>query len=110
MANNLTDKSTKPSFDQIITNVQNQRNAFIAELLKESNLTEFIKDHYEVFQVSSVRKEFMLRDLVELKNTPLDLVHYASLIKYLKESGRVIMGDNRLFIEELRKVFRKYHL
>ncbi len=69
----------------------------------------FLETQYDVFQISSVRKEFLKRDLTELKDSPLDRVHYASLIKDIKENGKVTLDNQPLFIEELKGIFRKYY-
>lgn len=110
MANNQPVQSTTPvSIEQIIDNLQVQRHHRIKELLKDSNLMAFLEAQYDVFQISSVRKEFLKRDLTELKDSPLDRAHYASLIRDIKDNGPTELQDHPLFLSELRSIFKKYY-
>jgi hypothetical protein len=53
----------------------------------------------------------MKRDLQELKSSPLDLVHYSSLINEIKKTGDSgIAEKSPLFVEELKQIFKKYGL
>ena len=109
MANNQPVQSATPvSIEQIIEDLRSQRHARIQELLKDSNLMSFLEEHYDVFQISSVRREFLKRDLTELKDSSLDLVQYASLIKDIKENGATGLQKHPLFLQELNGIFKKY--
>ncbi|MBL0743925.1 hypothetical protein [Chryseolinea lacunae] len=47
----------------------------------------------------------------ELQNSSLDLVHYSSLIKHLKEGHpETSVTDHPLVIQELKAIFQKYCL
>jgi hypothetical protein len=110
MANNQPVQSATPvSIEQIIEDLRLQRHACIKELLQDSNLMSFLEAQYDVFQISSVRREFLKRDLLELKDSSLDRVHYASLIKDIKENGSVELQQHPLFLSELREIFKKYY-
>lgn len=98
----------KISIDQSIDTIRAHRDSHLKELLNDSKLMNFLEAQYDVFQISSVRKEFLKRDLTDLKNTPLDLVHYASLIRDLKDGTTTTPTDHPLFLEELRIIFKKY--
>lgn len=96
------------SVESIITQIRAHRDSTIQKLLQEVNLMAFLEDRYGVFQISNVRKEFLKRDLLELKNTSVDLVHYASLIKEIKENSNAAWQEHDLFLTELDILFKKY--
>ena len=96
------------SVESIITQIRAHRDSVIQKLLQETNLMAFLEDRYGVFQISNVRKEFLKRDLLELKNTSVDLVHYASLIKGIKENPSADWQNDSLFSTVLDILFKKY--
>lgn len=104
-------RSFTVSMDDIISNVLSIRNQKVSELLNDINLYVFLENEYDIFGLSPVKKEFLKRDLIELQNSSLDLVHYSQLIKQLKEDNSASPGsDHLLFHQELRNVFDKYCL
>ncbi len=108
MQQNQSVQSTNTSIEHIITDIRAHRDSVIQKLFHEPDLMAFLEDRYGVFQISSVRKEFLKRDLTELKNSSVDLVHYASLIKEVKENGNVAWQEHFLFLAELDILFKKY--
>jgi len=100
---------SKVSIDKIIDNIRITRNDKIQKLLVENALMVFLKEQFEVVVVSAIKLEFLKRDLQELKKSSLDLTHYASLIKLLKESNiDTPLDDDPLFKNELILIFQKY--
>jgi len=95
------------SIEAIIENVRAIRDGLITRLLKDDELRHFLETHYNIFAMSTIRVEFLKRDLRELKGTSLDLVHYSSLIKYVKEARVEVSPDHPLFLAELRGIFEK---
>lgn len=106
--NPLVEPALKLSIDQSIETIRSHRDNHLKELLNDSKLMNFLEAQYDVFQISNVRKEFLKRDLTDLKNTSLDLVHYAALIRDMKDGTGVNVVDHPLFLEELRNIFKKY--
>jgi hypothetical protein len=107
--NQRKEKIEKISMDQIISSIQEVRNQQINELMKESILESFLEQHYDVIALSNVKKEFLLRDLAELKTSSLDLAHYSSLITRMKEAKNVTVdGKSPHFQSELKSIFEKY--
>lgn len=104
--NHSAEPALKISIDQRIETIRAHRDERLKQLLNDSRLMDFLEAQYDVFQISSVRKEFLKRDLTDLKNTPLDLVHYAALIRDADETAAI--ADHPLFLEELRNIFKKY--
>lgn len=109
MQNNPSvEPALKVSTDQHIETIRAHRDERLKELLNDPQLMDFLEAQYDVFQISNVRKEFLKRDLIELKNTPLDLVHYAALIRDMKVGATQSVSGHPLFLEELRNIFKKY--
>jgi hypothetical protein len=107
--NRPVDKIEEVSTNQIIDSIRSIRNGQIGELMKEPNLMTFLEHYYDTLLISNVKKQFLLKDLMELKNSPLDLTHYASLITYMKNLKiSVAAPSNKLFFTELEIVFNKY--
>lgn len=106
--NPSVEPALKLSIDQHIEKIRAHRDACLKELLNDKKLMDFLEAQYEVFQISTVRKEFLKRDLTDLKNTSLDLVHYAALIRDMKDGAAVTLNEHPLFMEELRTIFKKY--
>lgn len=89
--------------------IRDTRNRQIDELIKDSALMSFLEEHYETFAISAVKKEFLKRDLKELQTSSLDLAHYSSLIKQVKEAVIDIeLTNHPLILQEFKRLFQKY--
>lgn len=106
----LSKESLETSTEVIIENLRSIRNGTINSLLKnDDSLMAFLEKHFDTIAISPVKREFLKRDLVEIKNSSLDLVHYSSLIKEIKETGNsVAIKGHSLFHLELKVIFEKY--
>ncbi|MBT1687160.1 hypothetical protein [Dawidia soli] len=104
------DEIEKFSTAQVIDMIRQLRDGLIAEFLQEEKLRTFFVEHYDVKSLSQVRIEFLKRDLKEIQKSPLDLAHYAGLIKLIKETNSAALsgGNDALFFNELETVFKKY--
>lgn len=96
------------SIDAAITAIRLARDNGIQRLLTDVGLDEFLETHFAVFAISKVKREFINRDLLSLKNSTLDLVHYAELIKSAKDISGEIAFEQELFLKELFAIFSKY--
>lgn len=95
--------------EAIIANIRNSRNQLITSVISDAGIKSFLEAHFDSFEISRVKSEFLKRDLKELQNSQLDLVHYAALIRLMKEQNKEIPIENYpLFIDELKTVFKKY--
>ena len=95
--------------EQIIAAVRTARDLQIEELLKEPVLMTFLEHYYDTFVISPVKKGFLLQDLTELEHSPLNLVHYSSLITQMKElKTPEVDASHGLFLIELKALFEKY--
>ncbi len=78
--NHTTEKTEKIPTDQIIASIRDVRNQQIEELTKDPVLMAFLEHYYDTLVISNIKKEFLLKDLKELRDSSLDLAHYSSLI------------------------------
>ncbi|MBL7872030.1 MAG: hypothetical protein JNM78_10490 [Cyclobacteriaceae bacterium] len=103
-------KVSKISTEIVIDTLRSIRETSIDELLhNDDSLMAFLETHFNTLAISSVKKEFLKRDLNELRSSSLDLVHYSSLIKEIAESGSLVIRKERpLFHYELKVLFQKY--
>ncbi|HNP07166.1 MAG TPA: hypothetical protein PKN99_06050 [Cyclobacteriaceae bacterium] len=111
MENSQPDKTTSViSTELIIENLKFIRDTTVIGLLKNDDaLMAFLEEHFDTIAISPVKQEFLKRELVELKNSSLDLVHYSSLIKEIKEKGYMMVNkDLPLFNQELKLICEKY--
>lgn len=85
-------EASKTSTEFIIKKLRSIRDNKIYDLIKtDDSLMAFLEKHYTTFAISAVKREFLKRDLIELKSTSLDLVHYSSLIKEIMETGNLLL-------------------
>lgn len=98
----------KGSVDDAIITIRKTRDEFLTSLLTDPGLASFIEHHYDTIYLSPVRTEFLKRDIKELRNAALDLVHYSPLIKDLKEERVTDIKDHRLIIDEVKALYEKY--
>jgi len=69
--------------------VRQVRNDLIKDFLLEDSIQAWFIKHYDK-PISKIKKEFLTRDLQELLILPVDLAHYASLIKEIMETNTAI--------------------
>jgi hypothetical protein len=95
--------------EKIIELINMLRNELIKDFLNDEYLNNHFQEQYQK-PLSNIKREFLKRDLRELRNEPVDLVHYAGLINHIKETGTVFLPErNSDFIyEELKKIIQKY--
>jgi hypothetical protein len=106
---NPVQESAKLSIEKIIDSVHRKQGEVIREYLNDAVLRAYFKQRYNR-EISTVKLEFLKRDLRELTKAHLDLVHYAALIKQMKElnSETLPQGGEAFFLQELEVIFKKY--
>jgi hypothetical protein len=104
------DEVDKFSTAQVIDMIRQLRDELITEFLQDEKLRTYFVEHFDIKTLSQVRIEFLKRDLKEIQKSPLDLAHYAGLIKLIKETNSAALsgGNDVLFFNELESVFKKY--
>ena len=106
----LTRADLKPSMQQVIEWVRNSRNSKIKFFGDKDIVAAFILENYSI-KLSDRKYEFLSRELTELLIAPVDLAHYAAVITDFKEQPGTTESDQeceRLVLQELAKIFKKY--
>ena len=100
----------KLSTEKIIELVRVTRNNYILEFLEGDAIQQFFSEHYHMPQLSTIKIEFLKRDLKMLLGSSVDLVHYASVIKEIKDSNvlEVAQPHQLFFNREFEGIFKKY--
>ena len=100
----------KISTERIIDLVREVRNGLIRDFSSDENLTSYFREQYNK-ELSQIKLEFLKRDLKELMGSPVDLPHYALLIKQMQElnSASITGSNHELFYKELERIFKKYN-
>jgi hypothetical protein len=97
--------------ESIIEKVRDSRNELIKELLRDGEIQTYFLTTYNK-SISPVKVEFIRRELKSLSLTPVDLIHYAALIKAVRKANdfdSVGADDNHIFYQELEAIFRRYN-
>jgi hypothetical protein len=100
----------KLSMESIIEKVRDSRNDLIKELLRDGKIQAYFMTTYNN-SVSPVKVEFIRRELKSLSMTPVDLIHYAALIKAVRKTNdfNSVSTDNQIFYQEFEAIFRRYN-
>ena len=97
------------SVEKIIDIIRTLRNDLAKEFLKDEVLCEHYKQSFKK-EISTVKKEFLKRDLKDLLIQPVDLVHYAGLINHIRETGAasLTIQNSDYFYKDINRIFNKY--
>lgn len=105
----FSESAPKISIELIAENIRAIRNENIQYLLTAEGLSAFMEHYFNARAISSIKAEFLRRDLQQLSKDTIDLAFYSSLITLLKSSGQVRPPDNHpLFLADLMRIFSKY--
>lgn len=98
------------SVEKVIDLIRHLRNDLIKEFLHEANLKLYFNREFNR-EITPVKLEFLKRDLKELLISPVDLSHYSSLIKLIRESNSAALaeGNQDLFYKEIEAILNKYN-
>lgn len=102
-------KEIKLSIQKVIDLIRTVRNDLIKDFLDDQVIQSFFIERYNK-ELSKVRMEFLKKDLKELLISPVDLVHYATLINQIREtdSASLSQGNQEIFYKEMESIFKKY--
>jgi hypothetical protein len=102
-------ESLKLSMEVIIDRIRSHRDDLIRDLLKDGKIQSYFSTIHQK-NISPVRIEFIRRELKTLSTTPVDLIHYAALIKDIRKNRNFeSFGDNQIFYDEVELIFRRYN-
>jgi hypothetical protein len=108
LASDATFNTVSFSAEKIIEIIRDVRNDMIKDLMSDEVLNAYYFSHFNK-ELSNIKREFIRRDLRELRNSPLDLVHYSKLITFVKQTGTFIVEKNtEVFYNDFFKIVNKY--
>jgi hypothetical protein len=98
------------SVEKVVDLIRQLRNQLVKDFLIEDNVRTYFQKEYQR-ALSDIKLEFLKRDLKELLISPVDLSHYSSLIKQIRESNSASLaeGNQDLFYKEIERIFKKYN-
>ncbi len=101
--------ATSLSVEKIIDLIRTVRNELITDFLKDDILNNYYQTKFNK-TLSAVKREFFKRDLHELLQSPVDLVHYSKLITYIRETGTAALAreNAQFFYDDLDRVISRY--
>jgi hypothetical protein len=91
----------------VIDLIRNLRNDLIKDCLDERNLKTYIADKFNIKELSTIKIEFIKKDLKELLLAPVDTEHYKPLMDeiIMNERTSLAEGNELLFYKELDRIF-----
>ncbi|MCW5911111.1 MAG: hypothetical protein KIT62_08550 [Cyclobacteriaceae bacterium] len=98
------------STDRIIEDIYGKRTTFIQELLQHNGLAAYLEEQFDTVALSVIKTEFLKRDLKQLADSTLDLVHYSMLIRKAKETDNWpdVLTIEEFVRAEIRTVVVRY--
>jgi len=108
-----TDESlVRLSGDNIVELIRERRNDLISKLLHDDELNLYLKESFDISEVSQIKREFINRALKELDSAPIDLSHYGLIILEMRKSGSFVVSSNneKLFYQEIENSIKNYLL
>jgi len=108
-----TDESlVRLSGDNIVELIRERRNDLISKLLHDDELNLYLKESFDISEVSQIKREFIKRALKELDLAPIDLSHYGLIILEMRKSGSFVVSSNneKLFYQEIENSIKNYLL
>ncbi len=96
------------STEQVISIIRETRNTLLNALLNDASLMLFAEEHFNTIALSPIKTEFLKRDMKELRDASLDLVHYSAILREAKEHGLMISSNHPLIITEIFTIFAKH--
>ncbi|HRJ31077.1 MAG TPA: hypothetical protein PLV21_14025 [Cyclobacteriaceae bacterium] len=96
--------------EAILDHIRTLRNNLIKDFLDERFLISYFSEVYNRKELTTVKVEFIKRDLKEMLIHPVDLNHYKELITQLRETNAASLTEKneKLFYTDVEKVFRRY--
>jgi hypothetical protein len=106
----LNEVNIKWSEERILELVRKLRNDLIKDFLDERYLKEYLFVNFRIRDLSTVRIEFIKKELKELLISPVNTNHYQSLIDQIRETDSAGLTETNepLFYKELDPIFKRY--
>jgi hypothetical protein len=105
-----TTEGVKLTDEYRIDLIRNLRNDLVKHFLDDANLISYFAEQYDQKELNTRRIEFIKKELKDLLIAPVDLAHYATMMLEMKQSGMasITSKNEKLFYDELEKIFKRY--
>ena len=96
--------------ERIIDLVRKLRNDLIKDFLDERHLKDYLSNQFRIRELSTIKIEFIKRDLKELLIAPVNLNHYEQVITQIKTTDSAALSEHneQLFYKEVENIFKRY--
>ena len=110
MTLNTSLKTTNWSDEAIVDLIRKVRNDLIKDFLDDRYLLDYLGNRFRITEISRVKTEFIRNDLKELLISPVNIGHYDSLMKQIRDtdSASISAGNENLFYKEIESLLKKY--
>ena len=106
----LNEVNIKWTEERVLELVRKLRNDLIKDFLDERYLKEYLSTNFRISDLSTVRIEFIKKELKELLISPVNTNHYQTLIDQIRETDSAGLTETNepLFYKELDPIFKRY--
>jgi hypothetical protein len=96
--------------ERIIDLIRKLRNDLIKDFLDERHLKDYLQNQFRIRELSTIKIEFIKRDLKELLISPVNLDHYEPVISQIKtsDSAAIAESNEQLFYKEVEAILKRY--
>lgn len=94
----------------VLDMIKRHRNDVIKDFLNYPRLINYLAKRYQRYELTSAKVEFILKDLKQLLDSPLNRKHYIALIRQLQKNHitPITYEHETLFYKELDNVLIRY--
>ena len=110
MTLNTSLETTNWSDEAIVDLIRKVRNDLIKDFLDDRYLLDYLGNRFRISEISRVKTEFIRNDLKELLISPVNIGHYDSLMRQIRDtdSASISAGNENLFYKEIESLLKKY--
>lgn len=104
------DEIIRSSGEDAIDIIREHRNELIDRLSSDAFLIIYLSEQFHRIDISSNKLSFIKRALLQLKDSPVDLSHYAMLILEVrkKDSSFISPGKEEYFRSDILRAIQNY--
>ena len=110
MTLNTSLETTNWSDEAIVDLIRKVRNDLIKDFLDDRYLLDCLGNRFRISEISRVKTEFIRNDLKELLISPVNIGHYDSLMRQIRDTdyASISAGNENLFYKEIESLLKKY--
>jgi hypothetical protein len=102
--------TTKWNDENIVDLIRKVRNDLVKDFLDERVLSEYLKDHMGIKELSAVKTEFIKNALKEMLISPVNTNHYHLLIQQIRDTDTASLSEKNeeLFYQEINRLVKNH--